>query len=93
MKTMTTLLFLILSACASTERAKPPAFELRTFRIEPGKGALKYTHSECTRKGLLGKCREWTIVKELFDLNDPEVNAEFRNRNVVCRVRKLPLPK
>lgn len=93
MKTMNTLLFLILSACASTDRPKPPAFELRTFRIAPGVGGLKYTHSECIKKGLFGKCREWNIVAEIFDLNEAATNQRFRDANVVCSVRKLPLPK
>lgn len=85
------ILFLILSACASVDKPLPPALELRTLDLcldEPG---FCYQHEICTKKGLLGKCREWSIVKEVFDLTDPEVRKKLYYMNFVGRVRELPI--
>lgn len=88
---MISILFFILSACASVDKPKPPALELRTLDLCLDVAGFCYQYEECTKKGLLGKCREWSIVKEVFDLNDPETRKKLYYMNFVGKVRELPI--
>lgn len=96
MKIMTAILFLILSACASVEtKPAPPAWSMRTFRIAKEVAGTIYQWEVCTKTGLGGRCREWSITKELYDFNDPVTKQKFIDTEVECRVSKplvVPTP-
>lgn len=92
MKGLMSILFFILSACAAVEtRPSPPAMDLRTYDLCPDVAGFCYQWEVCTKKGLGGRCREWSVTKEVYDLNDPEIRSKFYNMNIVGKVREKPI--
>ncbi len=89
---MLNILLFILTACASVDKPKPPALDLRTLDLSLEIPGFVYQWEACVRTGLFGKCREWEIKKELYDLRDPEIQKMLYNMNFVGRIREKPIP-
>lgn len=86
------LLFIVLSACASVTKPEPPALEFRTLRISDEVPGFVYQWETCVKKGLFGKCREWEIKKELYDLRDDAIRNKLKDTGFVGRVREKVKP-
>lgn len=86
-------LMLVLAACTSlAEIESPPALENRTLRISSDLAGFEYQWRECVKSGLFGRCREWAMRKETFDLTDLKVREQLIHMGFVARVREKVLP-
>lgn len=89
---MISLFLLILTACAGVDtRPTPPALDLRTLDLSYDEPGFIYQYEVCTKTGLFGKCREWSITKELYDLNDPAIRNKLKDIGFVGKVREKPI--
>lgn len=89
---MMSFVFFLITACAAVEKKPlPPALDLRTLDLCLNEPGFCYQWEVCTKKGLFGKCREWSITKEVYDLNDPETRKKLYYMNFVGKVREKPI--
>lgn len=89
---MISIVFFLITACSAVERKpEPPALDLRELDLSLDEPGFVYQWEVCTKKGLFGKCREWSITKEVYDLNDPEVRKKLYYMNFVGTVREKPI--
>jgi hypothetical protein len=88
-------IFFLLASCASLagpDYEKPPALENRTLRISASIAGFEYQWKECVKRGLFGRCREWEMKKESYDLTDAKVRERLILMGFVARVKEKVLP-
>lgn len=83
------MLFLttLLLSCASLGIASLPALENRTLRISSEIAGFEYQYEACDHT-VLGFCTRHKMVKETYDLTDPQIRVKLINMGFVARVRE-----
>lgn len=76
-------------SCASSPLHSPPALENRTLRLSPEIPGFEYQYEVCASR-FLGTCTKKKMVKETYDLRDPEVRKHLIAMGFVLKVREKP---
>lgn len=73
-------------------KQSPPTLQLRKLDISDEVPGFVYQWKVCKKTGLFGKCREYEIQQELYDLRDEVIRKQLIDMDFIGVVReKLPM--
>lgn len=79
-------------SCASLPALLLPTLENRTLRLSSDIAGFEYQWQVCKRTGLFGKCKEYEMKKETYDLNNIEMRRKLIDMGFVAKVREKIIP-
>lgn len=83
------LWMIAVSGCGSLQAVSPPRLQERTLELASDYPGAYYQFVVCVEPGFI-RCRKEQIVREVFDLSDPEIRKQLMDADFVLVKRDLP---